>query len=408
MKRISDYLKKNNKEEKPLSISRQNSLNEKMTNMLNIGQKKDIKNRKIEKENKNMKNNYKEFTGKNLLKVKLPLELAHCVLCKYNKNFGKLLLGRFLMVYKKTNLKSINRRYRETHLILKSSTSFTQKMIGFVNLKVLDVMDINYFNFEFIEDLNLQKLKIKNVKNISIRKNISRYKIKNVKIEEMYINLIELEKIIQINSLIGITIKNVYINGSNNINESLLQSIILKTQLKKLKIIQMKISEEFIYKIVNNLHLNVFKFEECNFKFSYCNKITKIPNIFMENCKDILYTLNYSDIKSFKLFDSHIKLIKLEMLNFSDLKEISFNEAKIDQECFDFICKKYTSLEQISFSKCDFPIIKLYDIVRKYTKTLKFLDIRNIEIPIDFLEFVKNNLKNSTVIYSDNKKLEIL
>ncbi|EOB12723.1 hypothetical protein NBO_375g0001 [Nosema bombycis CQ1] len=94
----------------------------------------------------------------------------------------------------------------------------------------------------------------------------------------------------------------------------------------------------------------------------------------------------------------------LKACDFYDLKSLELQNVTICSKILDEITFKFPKLSEIGFIGCDFSNNSFYKMIDLLKNKIRKLNLKDSLIPLNSLEFLKENLKNCKVIFRDGDK----
>lgn len=228
-------------------------------------------------------------TKKARLYSSLPFDL-HYILKKYDSRFD-LLRQNQMFTISKVHISKAYKKYIEQKLVCFENTPFKHDLSNFYNLKTIEIVGAESFNFISCYRCERIKLNLVSVAN-SIVDDVLQIKddimISHIVLRKLTIDVDTLRFVISLPSLEGITLDNVNFEGKHDYVQTMIKIIELLNQNKNITTIKItdKRFDQAMINLVDLTKLTRYKFTDLSYTID-CNITSTTKNhLFLENCKE--------------------------------------------------------------------------------------------------------------------------
>lgn len=347
---------------------------------------------------------------KTSLRSKLPFEM-HLILKKYNSRFN-ISQNNCMFSVSKVHISKAYKKYMEQCLVCFEALPFNYNLSNYYNLKVVEIVGAESFDFITCYNCRNIKLKLISVSTIIIGDSeICREMINigHIVLRKLIINIQTIEFLLSIPSLYGITLDNVDFEGKRKYRDVIMEIIDKLNQIKhitQIKIIDKRFDQQMI-RFIDLDKLVKYKFSNESYMIDCDTRSTIKNKLILTKCEEFNYTHNYKEIYNLKISSEEDISGFMHHLTFHSLIKFSISGCVICEQVLMLFMSNYRELTEIDLSFVPISPDNLLSIVRWNCQTLRTLNLNDVQVTAHFLEFAKKNLKKCKIIYNDNIKIYI-
>eukprot|EP00866_Antonospora_locustae_P001909 jgi/Antlo1/1909/2392 len=335
---------------------------------------------------------------KDLVKIKLPYDLT-TLLIKYNTKFLSIrnYKNEEFCAFKK-NIKNVDKKSCERNLYTNDRNPFVTPIVNFNSLESLELNSHDKIDVNVLNSSTLKELSMHGIGRIEKKGRMKLKALKKLVISNSIISFKAFKSFLVQKTLVDLEVTQIRFRKKVR-NEKILR-IFKRTQgLRRLVIDNCNISDAIYYPIATSLNLNNFSFTTSEGKVSFNISIASSLEIVLSNFDRRFYGYNCAYIQSVVCLDKFLdpdNLCRLQIVNLKEFHTCNTRVEKIFVENFLF---RFDSLKKLSFTRCHIDSVLLYSMIRKYSKTLRHLDVSHVVVPFDFLNTCRCFLQKCLVIY---------
>ncbi|WUR04123.1 leucine-rich repeat-containing protein [Vairimorpha necatrix] len=333
-----------------------------------------------------------------------------------------------IFFYSESNLFRTCKKFLKTKLEYSERIPFDLKIDFYKNLEILSLKNTNNVDLGYFNNKKLKTIELNKIENIKISTDIF---VSQLRIINCIIEIDTFLKILKLENLKSLTLKNVKIYKKNekffkpeintfcnsesteneNNNEKFIETHIFydeivnkkifkslqNSNLKKLVLLDTNIFFETVKKSEIFKELNFFKFNDRNqymyFSFSYTIYSylkTNLEEICIKNIEHLILT------SSKVLYQEH---------DFTNIKQLDVSNINITSELVDIFRTKFIKTEKFTFYGCVFLGVSFTKFISAFREKISYLNLIDSELPMDSLSELRNSLKKCKVIFRDRKNL---
>lgn len=328
----------------------------------------------------------------------LPFELAPLVI-KYNKKFTNL--PNCCKRFYKTNTShlNINSKYIERQIYYSSYIPPRLIISHFFNLVTYEVIGAEYFDFKYLQNCNITKLKLIHVKTLKFSEPCML--IKKLVFKQTIFEDDVFIKLMSIPTLESVQFVNVVFESGNGKYPDYVFDILNKLDLKSIKIYVLN-DENYISKIKVE-KMESFVYVTPNMHFEYNKSQTHRNKLYIKNCANQLYNFDYSSIFKIEIYNQNNVDQLLNFMKIEKLQKLTISECLFDDTMLMEFLDKFDELEQLDLSQTHFSVNNIIFILKKFGKTLRILNLNNIQLTPNVMDQAKKYLLLCKLIYNDNR-----
>lgn len=340
------------------------------------------------------------------LKLKLPYDLTS-LLSRYNTRFHNLGCKVVRFDLSRKSINKVNRKSLERSLYTNDRNPLSVRLSRFCSLEDLELSSHQKVEMSLLRHKKLKRLSLINIGCIKhdgkpYMRSLKRLEIVNSVITpRAFKGFAKLKSLVEL-KIVGMKFKREI--SSRKIFHCLKRS----KSLKSLTIECCDWKENVYYEIARVLNLNKFHFVVQKKYISFDMTVSGSSSIIFSSFDSRFYGYNCEDIRSVICIDGLIDALKLRRLCIKDLREFSTKNTKIDRFFVETFLFQFENITKLSFPGCHVDSILLHNILKKYKKTLRYLDVSCMLVPFDFLSICKRLLSHCKVIFGqESNVLEI-
>ncbi|ELQ74782.1 hypothetical protein THOM_2259 [Trachipleistophora hominis] len=321
------------------------------------------------------------------LKLKLPLDLSFIIEnyhpgLSLSSKLGKK--GVFRLASR--NFSSVLIKHVEKFLVYDDRREFNVDLAPFLSLKTLKIVDCCFFDFIYLTSA-IDRLILDGVRDVKCR--------------DVAVNKVELHNMDV--TVVTKLLCTVFIQSLSLVNIDLSRNFEVPKSVKALSIRKCKLTQEKAIEIVQTHELIDFTFVEDDFELECLqNNTVKQPMLRIKHCSKTFYELDYKNIRKLKLYDTKY----IELLRIDALESFTLNDSIGDASFLKIFLSRY-HLKELNLENSVVPQTMLYDFVVLFKSSLRYFNVQKIEIPFDFLSFLKAHLRKCTVLYGNGRSIRI-
>lgn len=322
------------------------------------------------------------------IKLKLPYDISQ-IIEKYEPRLHLPLELKKNNFFRLTSqaFSTVAIKHIEKCLVYNDRRKFNIELAPFVSLQILKITNCRFFDCAYLKNTTVKKVIFDSVDQIIYRNNrLDMVEFNNMKYETIKTML-----------SVGF-IGNVCLNNVNVGKNCVISKHISILSLKKCGLTQ----QEALY-IVKTHRLIDFSFIEKNFEIECTqNNLIKYKSLRIKHCSEEFYKLNYESIKQLELYDTHF----LGHLSIKSLESLILRSTAYDPHKLTKFLMQYKIIA-LDFENSVVPQTTLCELVAAFKDTLRHLNIRNVEISVDFIASIRKILRRCSVLYGMDQSIMI-
>lgn len=335
---------------------------------------------------------------KDLMKIKLPYDLT-VLLIKYNTKFLSVKNSKDVkFCVKKRNIKNVEKKSCERCLYTEDRNPFVTPIAGFCSLESLELNSHDRIDVNVLNSDTLKELSMSGIGHIEKKGRVKLKALKKLTISNSVISFKAFKSFLVQKTLVDLEVTQIRFRKKVS-NEKILRVFKKTRGLRRLVIDSCNISDIIYYPIAVSLDLNSFNFITSEGKVSFNISVASSPEIVLSNFDRRFYGYNCAYVQSVVCLDKFLDAESLCSLKIDDLREFHTHNTRVEKVLVENFLFRFDSLRKLSFTRCHIDSVLLYSMIRRYSRTLRHLDVSYVVVPFDFLSTCKGFLNKCLVVY---------
>ncbi|KAF7683080.1 hypothetical protein TCON_1708 [Astathelohania contejeani] len=356
---------------------------------------------------------------------KICYDLAY-EMSKYDSRFRNLGCGRWRYTVKGVHWGRTYKKHLEKTIVYHQRLPFEGNMECFKNLIHLTIQSSSKFNLLLLYQSKVKILTLIEVDVIEIDMKFNRYLLGDTnywldKLYDLNITVLEISRssiyfddllqLMKIKNLSKISLNQIKLLHKiefKNDKYLILEQIKKMNKLTFLELVDFGLRKEDAYSLMCLVPAIDIKIKETDFSIEYFRNMLLTSHLRLINCDLNFFSIKFSDVEELEIRGLGITTMKdINSLGLCNLKICKFRYINIDSNDFIYFLKANPNIVSLDISGVALSHVVLYDSLKYLSESLRYLDVSEIELPTDFIPFVKRNLKDCKVIYLNGKELNV-
>lgn len=328
-------------------------------------------------------------------------DLIYC-LSQYDRRLKSLCKCKHLNSNRTSNILLPWKKSYERRVYYEGKTAFSISIGPFINLESLDVVDSRDFDLSVIEHTGIKRLALYKVLNTVVLRSLMGTSLQEIVLRKQPIAYENLEKILEIPSLISVTLDTVEITDCADWKAQLLKRLERMPRLKKMEMVNMEVDLQRFIELCISKDLTQFMFSGNGMHAEARLDATSANILRFQNSLEYFTFFDFRIVETVYIKGADIR--HMMELGLPDLRSMYAEQVIVDSNTFRNVYSKLPRLVKLGFVECIFDHISFYEILSHFKDSLRYLDLRSSNLPHDYISFLQIKLIFCFVILKNGEE----